>query len=124
MKNRIICVDFDGTCVKYAYPNIGEDIGAVPILRKLSENNKIILFTMRCDKELNDAIEWFKINNIPLFGVNENPQQHTWTKSIKPYANLYIDDYGVGCPLIQDNPKPYVDWIKVEQILIEQEYIC
>lgn len=123
MKNRIICVDFDGTCVKYAYPNIGEDIGAVPILKKLSENDKIILFTMRCNKELNDTIEWFKINNIPLFGINENPQQSTWTKSIKPYANLYIDDYGVGCPLIQDNPKPYVDWIKVEQILIEQEYI-
>ena len=31
----IIALDFDGTCVKHAYPKIGEDIGAVPVLKEM-----------------------------------------------------------------------------------------
>ena len=115
-----IAVDFDGTCVTNEYPNVGRDIGAVPVLKKLVDaGHKLILNTMRSGKELADAIRWFIDNNIPLFGINENPTQKSWTASPKVYAHIYIDDASLGCPLTTDSfvTKPYVDWSEVEKQL-------
>ena len=121
MKNLIIAVDFDGTCVTHEYPNVGKEIGAPQVLKKITDaGHKIILFTMRSGKELQDAVNWFKQNNIPLFGVNENTTQHTWTASPKPYAHMYIDDAAFGCPLIfndEISPRGYVNWQIVESTL-------
>ena len=112
-----ICIDFDGTCTTHEFPKIGKDIGAVPVLKKLVESgHRLILFTMRSNvsdntgfsKEvpvihngnfLDDAVNWFKENNIPLWGINQNPEQISWTKSPKAYGQLYIDDAALGCPL-------------------------
>lgn len=133
----IIAVDFDGTCVTHEFPDVGKDIGAVPVLKKLVEKgHKIILYTMRChtskkcvtDKgvrlvdTLQEAIDWFEKNNIPLYGVNENPDQKNWTSSPKIYAHLYIDDAAIGCPLIQTSlsKRPYVNWDKVKALLAIQ----
>lgn len=116
-----IAVDFDGTCVTHEYPKVGKDIGAVPVLKKLTDNgHKIILNTMRSGKELADAIKWFIDNDIPLFGANENPSQKSWTNSPKVHANIYIDDCGIGCPLTFDHgvsSRPFVNWVMVEEIL-------
>lgn len=132
MTDTIILVDFDGTCVKHEYPNIGSDIGAVPVLKRLVANrNKLILFTMRSNKEgvspvtnkvqsggLPEAINWFKENNIPLFGIQKNPTQHHWTESPKAYGHLIIDDICLGIPLVNDgNGRAYVDWKAVELML-------
>ena len=72
---------------------------------------------------LTDAINWFKENDIELYGIQSNPTQHTWTTSPKAYAQLYIDDAALGCPLIYNNPgfseRPYVNWIEVGRMLIE-----
>jgi hypothetical protein len=117
----IIAVDFDGTCVTHEYPEVGRDIGAVPLLRSLSEMGcKLILWTMRSDKPLEDAVEWFKSHGIPLFGVNTNPQQHVWTNSPKAYAKLYIDDAALGIPLKagEKGERPYVDWQAVTNMLM------
>lgn len=121
MKNFVIAVDFDGTCVTHDYPEIGKDIGAVPVLRRLVEKGyKLILYTMRSDELLQKAEEWFNENEIPLWGSNINKTQILWTKSRKVYANLYIDDACLGIPL-KVNPslssRPYVDWEKVERLL-------
>ena len=133
----IIGIDFDGTCTTHDFPQIGKDVGAVPILRKLVEKgHQLILFTMRSDIEdpkqtsdeilpvggnyLTDAVNWFKKNNIELYGIQTNPTQKEWTKSPKAYCHLYIDDAGLGCPLILDpklSNRPYVDWEIVEEIL-------
>ena len=112
-----ICVDFDGTCVTHSYPEIGKDIGAVSVLKALTDNkHKLILFTMRSGKELQEAVEWFNKNDIPLFGINRNPEQDSWTKSPKAYGQLYIDDAALGCPL-KFNPRlsnrSFVDWREV-----------
>jgi hypothetical protein len=113
-----IGLDFDGTVVSHEYPDIGKDIGAVPVLKKLiADGHKLILNTMRCGKELLDALKWFYENDIQLYGVNEDPGQKEWTRSPKVFANLYIDDAALGCPLIYPaSGKPYVDWKTVEQI--------
>lgn len=109
-------VDFDGTCTTHEYPRIGRDIGAVPVLRKLVERgDRLVLFTMRSGKELQDAAQWFADNGLPLYGINTNPDQLSWTSSPKPYAHCYIDDAAFGCPLIipGEGERPYVDWAEV-----------
>ena len=71
---------------------------------------------------MNEAIKWFVENDIPLFGVNENPTQKEWTASPKVYAQIYIDDCAFGCPLKMDpaiGDKPFVDWTAVEKNLME-----
>lgn len=114
-----ICIDFDGTCVKHAYPNVGDDIGAVPVLKKLiKKGHRLILFTMRDGNELSDAVQWFKKHQIPLYGINKNPTQKKWTTSPKAYGQLYIDDSALGIPLITSPlERPYVDWKKVNELL-------
>ena len=48
IRNALIAVDFDGTVVTHAYPEIGDDAGAVPVLKELTDNGcRLILFTMR-----------------------------------------------------------------------------
>ena len=78
---------------------------------------------------LQEAIDWFSQNGIPLFGVNENPTQKSWTTSPKPYANLYIDDTALGMPTIQlSGRRPFVDWhaaaeeLRWNGVLSEEKY--
>lgn len=124
-KLLVIAVDFDGTVVKHAYPEIGEDIGAGRVLRKIIDTgHKIILNTMRSGDQLDDAVNWFKNQGIELYGVNKNPTQHEWTDSPKVFANLYIDDYGLNIPLCYDHEgNRYVDWMRVENILVSTSVI-
>jgi hypothetical protein len=116
-----IAIDFDGTCVTHDYPRVGKDIGAVPVLKKLTDSgHQLILNTMRSGDELADAIQWFIDNDIPLYGVNENPTQKSWTASPKVYAQLYIDDAALGCPLMFDHAvsnRPFVNWELVDQYI-------
>lgn len=129
----VIAVDFDGTCVTHEFPEVGKDIGAAPVLKRLVDcGHKLILFTMRSDGQnnnpdvLNDAIKWFYDNDIPLIGINENPEQYSWTNSPKPYAHIYIDDAALGCPLIYDgeiSDRPFVDWLAIEEILSDRGII-
>lgn len=122
----IIALDFDGTVVSHEYPHIGEDIGAVPILKELvAAGHKLILFTMRSGKLLNDAIAWFERNGIELYAVNENPEQKSWTSSVKVHANIYIDDCALGCPIRYEDDirRPFVDWKKVREILVYNRVI-
>ena len=122
-----IAIDFDGTCVTHDYPRIGKDIHAIPVLKKLVSNgHKLILNTMRSDKELQDAVNWFKKNGIELYGVNENPTQKRWTNSPKVYAHMYIDDAALGCPLINApelSNRPFVDWDSIDLQLIQKGII-
>lgn len=121
----IIGVDFDGTVVTHEYPEVGRDIGAVPVLKKIVDSgNKLILFTMRDSKNgtLQDAVNWFKENDIELYGINTNPTQAGWTDSPKAHCNIYIDDAALGIPKKFDRMtgRNYVDWPKVEQLLEEE----
>jgi len=137
----IIAIDFDGTCVAHEFPKIGKEIGAEPVLKQLvKEGHKLVLNTMRSDKKdvnstdynihgesgdyLTQAVNWFKERNIPLHGINENPTQKSWTDSPKVYADLYIDDAALGCPLHKEESGAiYVDWVRVFKILVDRGII-
>lgn len=123
-KGLVIAIDFDGTCVKHKYPLIGEDIGAIPVLKELiDKGHSLILYTMRDGYQLEEALDWFKDNEIPLYSYQINPTQDTWTTSNKCYAHTYIDDAGLGCPLITPkDERPWVDWKEVRNIL-KRRYI-
>jgi len=123
MKPKIICVDFDGTCVEHAYPAIGKTApGAVTVLRHLvGIGHQIILWTMRSGETLAAAEAWFAERGIPLLGVNANPTQHKWSQSPKAYGHVYIDDAALGCPLRvgTTEDRPVVDWVRVSTQLFE-----
>ena len=134
-----ICIDFDGTCVTHEFPNIGKDIGAIPVLKELTDKgHRLILFTMRSDRKkkkkingeeviveenvLTEAVKWFEDNGIPLYGIQKNPTQRFWTSSPKAYGHLYIDDAALGCPLVLDDStsdRPYIDWVRIREILVD-----
>lgn len=137
----IIAIDFDGTCVTHEYPNVGQDVdGAVSTLNSLVESgHQLILFTMRSDQTdpvsgevlagkgyLSDAVDWFNRHGIPLYGVQTNPTQSSWTSSPKAHAELYIDDAALGCPVLTNksiSSRPFVDWRLVRNILMDDGII-
>lgn len=143
MKPLYIVIDFDGTVVTHDFPNIGNDIGAVPVLKRLVEaGHKLILFTMRSniknptskDPEihckggnyLDHAMWWFSAKEIPLFGIQTNPDQFSWTTSPKAYGQIIIDDAALGCPLKYDpeiSDRPFVDWQAVEWLLEKNQVL-
>lgn len=117
----IIAVDFDGTIVTHKYPKLGEPVPhAIETLLWLqSQGVKLILYTMRSGFLLEEAVEYCKSLGVIFYGINENPSQKTWTTSKKIFANKYIDDAAVGCPLIQPTnllERPYVDWLEIREI--------
>ncbi|MDD2466091.1 MAG: hypothetical protein PHI97_18995 [Desulfobulbus sp.] len=117
-----IAVDFDGTCVDHQYPEIGVDVPlAVATMQDLIKaGHNIILYTMRSDVHLTDAINWFPKRGIALHGVQVDPEQNTWTTSPKCYADIYIDDRNFGCPLIivKGFTRKCVNWKAVREILL------
>lgn len=119
--SMIIAVDFDGTCVEHDYPAVGMEVeGAVETLRALqSKGHRLILFTMRSGMKLEAAVKWFKDRKIELWAINKNPEQAEWTESPKVYADIYIDDSALGCPImfIDGVRRPVVCWAKVRQKL-------
>ena len=120
-KGYIIAVDFDGTCVEHNYPAVGMDVeGAVDTLRALNKRgHRLILYTMRSGEKLEAAVRWFRDRKVELWAVNSNPEQEEWTTSTKVYADLYIDDSALGCPImfIDGVRRPVVKWAKVRTLL-------
>lgn len=117
----IIAVDFDATCVDHVYPEIGKDVPYAELTLKemVRVGHKLILWTMRSENELQQAVKWFSDRNILLYGIQVNPTQHEWTSSRKCYAELYIDDAAFGCPLIKPEGfnRKCVDWLAVGKAL-------
>lgn len=122
----VILVDFDGTVVKHEFPYVGEAVpNAINVLKELIYNgHKIVLYTMRSRHFLNDAIEWYDNHNIPLHNVKYDDIKFIRNESNKCDGDIVIDDRNLGIPLIKpDNGRPYVDWDKVLDILIEMKLI-
>lgn len=124
-KSIAIAIDFDGTCVTNEnFPGVGEDIGAVPILKEIKDKgNKLILWTVRDDISLANALRWFDENEIKLDGVNKYKGGKS-SSSPKLNADIFIDDKALGAPLISPkDKKPYINWSKVRVLLKQKDII-
>lgn len=110
----ILGIDFDGTVCDHQFPEIGRPVPlAIVTLQELVvQGHKLILWTMRSGYSLDAAVDWFETNDIPLWGIQRNPEQDSWTCSPKAYCEMFIDDAGFGAPLIQPIgfSRPCLDW--------------
>lgn len=96
----IIAVDFDGTLVTNAWPEIGMPIISVIeyVKRRQKNGARLILWTNRTGEPLSKALAWCEENGIVLSAVNENlPDiiEAFGGDCRKIFANEYLDDRAV-----------------------------
>ena len=124
-----IAVDFDGTIVEHHYPHIGKEKPfAVRTLKQLiADGHKLILWSVREGRLLDEAVEWCKNRGLEFYAVNkdypeeEKDKNNHYSRKLK--ADCWIDDRNVGglpdwgtiYTLISEK-KTY------EQIMIEQGF--
>ncbi|NOZ35848.1 MAG: hydrolase [Chlorobi bacterium] len=111
----IIAVDFDGTIVEHRYPKIGKTkLFAFETLKQLQkQEHRLILWTVRAGKELEEALNFCKKNGIEFYAVNKNYPEEIFTEntvSRKIYADIYIDDRNIG---------GFPGWSKIWELLNE-----
>ncbi|RMA57770.1 BT0820 family HAD-type phosphatase [Ulvibacter antarcticus] len=95
-----IAVDFDGTIVEDEYPKVGKPVlFAFETLKKLQEKgHRLILWTYRKEKALDDAVSFCKENGIVFYAVNKSFPEEVFDPrySRKINADYFIDDRNVG----------------------------
>ena len=97
-----IGVDFDGTIVEDKFPEIGKEIPfATDTLKMLiKEHHRLILWTVREGKYLEDAVNWCRERGVEFYAVNRDYPEETTDNnqhfSRKLKADLWIDDRNIG----------------------------
>ncbi len=113
-----IAVDFDGTIVEHRYPEIGKELPfATQTLRMLiADRHKLILWSVREGKLLEDAVEWCRQRGVEFYAVNKDFPEEDLTKnqsfSRKLKADVWIDDRNVG---------GLPDWGTIYQMITERK---
>lgn len=99
----VIAVDFDGTIVEHRYPEIGEEIPfAIDTLKMLiADRHKVILYTMRNGKLLDEAVRWCSARGVEFYAINSDvPNDFVSDRdknfSSKVNADYFIDDRNIG----------------------------
>lgn len=98
----IIAVDFDGTIVEHRYPEIGREIPfAAETLRMLiADHHKLILWSVRQGKLLDEAVKWCSDRGIEFYAINkdfpEENEEYNNHYSRKIKADVFIDDRNLG----------------------------
>lgn len=99
-RRKIIAVDFDGTIVEDAYPNIGKPmLFAFETLKKLqSKGHMLILWTYRNGDRLDEAVKFCEENGIVFYAVNNSFPEEKFKNDVsrKIHADLFIDDRNIG----------------------------
>lgn len=97
----VIAVDFDGTIVEHRYPDIGKELPfAIETLKKLQqERHRIILWSVREGKLLQDAVDFCRERGLEFYAVNSNyaeetPKSSHYSRKLK--ADMFIDDRNLG----------------------------
>lgn len=94
-----IAIDFDGTIVEDEYPRIGKPkLFAFETLLKLqSEGHRLILWTYRYGKSLDDAVAFCEENGVTFYAINKSfPEEEFDPKySRKINADIFIDDRNI-----------------------------
>ncbi len=112
----IIAVDFDGTIVRHKFPAIGKEIPyAIKTLKLIQQKgHKLILWTYRSGKELEEAVKFCEERGLIFHAVNNDFEGEEFdnTYSRKIYADMYIDDRNIlGIP----------DWEKIYELIMDKE---
>ena len=96
-----IAVDFDGTIVEHRYPEIGREIPfATDTLKMLiKEGHRLILWSVREGKLLDEAVEWCRERGVEFYAVNkdypeEGREDRNFSRKLK--VEMFIDDRNIG----------------------------
>lgn len=98
----IIAIDFDGTIVEHAYPDIGKPIpfAIETLLQMQKDGHKLILWTVRRGRLLQDAIDYCAQRGLYFYAENENyrgeDKELGEDISRKLGVELFIDDRNLG----------------------------
>ena len=115
-KNLIIAIDFDGTIVEDAYPKIGKPmIFAFETMKKLqSEGHRLILWTYRTDKKLQEAVDFCKQQGLEFYAINKSYPEEEFDGKIsrKIHATFFVDDRNIG---------GFIGWTAVHKLLLNYE---
>ncbi|MFD0862680.1 BT0820 family HAD-type phosphatase [Sungkyunkwania multivorans] len=98
-ESLIIAVDFDGTIVEDAYPSIGEaKLFAFETLKRLQDDgHRLILWTYRAGKKLDEAVDFCKKNGVEFYAINCSYEGEIMEgQSRKINADIFIDDRNYG----------------------------
>lgn len=101
-KEFIIATDFDDTLVRAKeFPEFSCRTFWFYVLRHIQRNYsnvKVILFTCREGKYLEDAVKFCESHGLTFDAVNEDiPSSIEWKgKTRKPFAHIYVDDRNTG----------------------------
>jgi len=100
-KSLVIAVDFDGTVVEHKYPAIGKEMPfAFATLKELQKRgHRLILWTFRHGKTLDEAVEYCRQNGIEFYAVNRSFPEEQFDPneaSRKLDCDMFIDDRNVG----------------------------
>lgn len=81
-----IAVDFDGTIVTDRYPGIGNEIPfAVETLKLLQqEHHRLILWSVREGKLLDEAVAWCKERGVEFYAVNRSTPNKNFRMTDSP----------------------------------------
>lgn len=113
---KVIAVDFDGTIVEHKYPKIGKEMPrAFHTIRALQQKgHRLVLWTYRQGKSLEDAVDYCKDHGVEFYAVNENYPGETRGNgySRKLNADIFIDDRNIG---------GFLGWDKIWQCLHPEE---
>jgi hypothetical protein len=113
-----IAVDFDGTIVEHRYPEIGKELPfATQTLKMLiADRHKLILWSVREGKLLDDAVEWCRQRGVEFYAVNKDFPEEDLSKnqsfSRKLKADIWIDDRNIG---------GLPDWGTIYQMITERK---
>jgi hydroxymethylpyrimidine pyrophosphatase-like HAD family hydrolase len=95
-----IAIDFDGTIVEDAYPDIGKPmLFAFETLKELQkQKHQLILWTYRSGNELEEAVEYCKKYGIEFYAINQSYPEEVYESGIsrKIHAHVFIDDRNIG----------------------------
>ena len=101
-----IAIDFDGTIVEHRYPKIGNEIPfATDTLKMLiKDRHRLILWTVREGKLLDEAVEWCRERGVEFYAVNrdypeEDAAHHGFSRKVK--ADLLKNDYDDALMMIE-----------------------
>ena len=96
----VIAVDFDGTLCRSEWPSIGKPNKVMihSLIDRKKYGDKIILWTCREGKLLDEAVSWCKSFGLTFDAINENLPEYIEKYGNNPrkiHADLYIDDKSV-----------------------------
>lgn len=94
-----IAIDFDGTIVEHAYPQIGKPIpfAIETLLQMQKDNHKLILWTVREGRLLQEAVDYCAERGLHFYAVNENYMGEDRSKAGRKLGvDMFIDDRNLG----------------------------